>query len=187
MKLQPNNKFEIILNEAIELRKIRMKNLLSNLENQIDLNYESIEQKINSPFSFKMDSKFKFVIYRISINSKVVNEIVNEYNEFKNSTKEFKISSFNNETNFKEYKTLYVGSSKSLISRINQHLGNGSKKVYSLHLKKWIKNVDLVNIELLFLEEKYKDVVNEIENGIWDLVKPVFGKKGVNLNQSSGI
>jgi hypothetical protein len=81
---------------------------------------------------------------------------------------------------------LYVGSSKAsnLNTRMRNHFGVGSKSVYSLHLKHWIKEdfqnnirVDLFQIDSP--ENRYQNInlLELIEQGFWDELKPMFGKR----------
>lgn len=73
---------------------------------------------------------------------------------------------------------LYVGSSSSgLKQRINQHIGNGHKATYALHLNHWLVG----NYKITVSEY---DVANEvlqiIEDGLSYELKPAFGKMGGN-------
>jgi hypothetical protein len=77
-------------------------------------------------------------------------------------------------------KNLYVGSSEKIIQRIKEHLGYGSPKTYSLQLAHWANGLDL---ELDFVYAKYdrqvpSEVVQAIEDMLWDRLTPMFGRKG---------
>ncbi len=90
------------------------------------------------------------------------------------------ISRFNNtNSNF-----LYVGSSTTkFLDRIKNHFGTRGNRVYSLHLCKWDENLTY-NLTLRTYEivsendEKPKRILVElIEQQIWDVLKPIFGKR----------
>jgi len=75
---------------------------------------------------------------------------------------------------------LYVGSSKKITQRIKEHLGYGSAKTYSLQLAHWVNNLYL---ELDFVYAKYdqhvpSEVMQAIEDTMWDRLAPMFGRKG---------
>jgi hypothetical protein len=75
---------------------------------------------------------------------------------------------------------LYVGSSSSTIQRCKDHLGYCSPTTYSLQLAHWTSNL---NLELDFVYAKYDgnidpDVIQVIEDTLWDNLKPMFGRKG---------
>lgn len=75
---------------------------------------------------------------------------------------------------------LYVGSSFNIFQRFKEHLGYGSKKTYSLQLAHWASNL---NLELDFIYAKYPedivhDVIQVIEDTLWDILSPMFGRRG---------
>lgn len=73
---------------------------------------------------------------------------------------------------------LYVGSSKSVVTRLNQHLGFGNAKTYALHLNKWTDNLK-ITIELYQYPSDTPDqVIQAIEDHLWDKLSPLFGRKG---------
>nr|WP_199000915.1 hypothetical protein [Flavobacterium sp. ASV13] len=89
-------------------------------------------------------------------------------------------NSANNNSNF-----LYVGSSIGDFSgRLKNHLGiRKSVRTYSLHLSKWDTNLDY-NIRVVTYQVKDKNknpvsnnIVELIEQQIWDKLKPLFGKR----------
>jgi hypothetical protein len=81
--------------------------------------------------------------------------------------------------------TLYVGRSKTLRARLRQHLGSNAKCVYSLHLQRWAKPVR-ARLSIAILPFKFDAelslmhdlLVQSIEEGIWESLKPAFGRKG---------
>ncbi len=75
-------------------------------------------------------------------------------------------------------KVMYVGSSTTNIkSRIKQHLGDGNKGTYALHLKHWFDGDYKITIKEF---DKTRDVLQIIEDDISDRLSPAFGKKGGN-------
>lgn len=75
--------------------------------------------------------------------------------------------------------TLYVGRSKNLKSRLRQHLGAESLKPYALHMELWATCNDLeVTIDYMHFEGRDNLLVQAIEDGLWESLRPVFGRKG---------
>ena len=75
-------------------------------------------------------------------------------------------------------KIMYVGSSTTGVkSRIKQHLGEGNKGTYALHLKHWFDG----DYKITIMEfDKARDVLQIIEDDISERLAPAFGKKGGN-------
>jgi hypothetical protein len=97
---------------------------------------------------------------------------------------------FDDLTNFKKSKErscpalnapsqiMYVGSSTTgLSNRIKQHIGDGSKRTFALHLKHWYKGKYTIKIKKYNVS---RDVIQIIEDDLSDKLKPAFGKKGGN-------
>ena len=125
-------------------------------------------------------------MYIIKTNFLDRKEILKQFNQFKEKSKEtYKLSSVNDLVDFKG--VLYVGSSASIDSRLNQHLGHNGKLVYSLQLNQWFKKVTDVEIEIIPIDNIYYDILYPLENALWDFHKPLFGKKGTNVNSSKYI
>ena len=75
-------------------------------------------------------------------------------------------------------KVMYVGSSTTgLKNRIYQHIGDGPKGTYALHLRHWFKGQYQVSIKV-YMESA--DVLQIIEDDLSDQLKPAFGKSGGN-------
>lgn len=76
--------------------------------------------------------------------------------------------------------TLYVGSSRSLTSRIKQHLGFGWKGTYAVQMSHWLPEIPgSLHIEVCrFREGTDVAVVQAIEDGLWSFAKPMFGRQG---------
>ncbi|VBB17011.1 hypothetical protein [Burkholderia stabilis] len=80
--------------------------------------------------------------------------------------------------------TLYVGSSRSFASRLQQHFGFGPEGTYSLHLKRWVPETlcrtPLVLEYWTVLDGKQTRpiVLQALEDYLWDHSQPVFGRRG---------
>lgn len=73
---------------------------------------------------------------------------------------------------------LYVGSSTTNVKgRIKQHIEEGPKKTYALHMKHWFKGKYKINI-LVYNEPI--EIIQIIEDNISNNLKPAFGKMGGN-------
>lgn len=77
-------------------------------------------------------------------------------------------------------RTLYVGSSRSLASRMKQHLGFSYPGIYSLQMSSWCAGLlGGFNIEILRLgADCASDVAQAIEDHLWSLSRPAFGRRG---------
>ncbi len=75
---------------------------------------------------------------------------------------------------------LYVGSSKSITQRFKEHLGYGYKGTYAMHLAHWYKNLDseIIFYCMAFPSSTEGDVVQALEDGLWESLKPLLGRKG---------
>ncbi|MDD2582004.1 MAG: GIY-YIG nuclease family protein [Desulfuromonadaceae bacterium] len=77
-------------------------------------------------------------------------------------------------------KVLYVGSSSDIGKRIREHLGYGAKATYALQLAHWCRNL---NMSLEFVLADYStttgaDLLQTLEDTLWDNLHPMFGRKG---------
>lgn len=77
-------------------------------------------------------------------------------------------------------KCFYVGGSQSIARRISEHLGYGAKKTYALQLIHWARPLSL---ELEFVCAKYPEntpteVMQALEDTLWETKAPMFGRKG---------
>ncbi|OZA80416.1 MAG: hypothetical protein B7X64_06105 [Halothiobacillus sp. 39-53-45] len=75
-------------------------------------------------------------------------------------------------------KVMYVGSSTTGVKkRIEQHIGQGHKSTYALHLDKWFTGRYKITIRQYDVSDK---VLQIIEDDLSDKLKPAFGKQGGN-------
>jgi hypothetical protein len=75
---------------------------------------------------------------------------------------------------------LYVGRSDVLHTRVWQHLGYGHEKTYALQLSHWAHSLHL-HLELRCAQyplDTEDDVLQAIEDQLWDEKKPMFGRRG---------
>lgn len=122
----------------------------------------------------KMKGRYIYVIESVGDNS-LIKHIYETFSSFNNSEEgnELKISKFNENTS----NTIYVGTSKALKTRLNQHFGYANKTTYSLHLIRWFpKNIDLT-LGIYKVSTDNKLGIELIEQTIWDMKKPQFGKR----------
>jgi hypothetical protein len=166
----------------------------SNLEHfqTVSFNSNEFRNKKTLNNALKRVEKNKYpLIYIISIpNKKSKNKIITSFEKFKKAN-DLKIKNVN-KVNLSRYNsqyinsdTIYVGSSTTnFITRIKNHLGVLGIRVYSLHLSKWDENLNYeISIEIYEVRTENEDeilerfVVEVIEQQIWQLLKPVFGKK----------
>ena len=76
---------------------------------------------------------------------------------------------------------LYVGGSRTgIIPRIKQHFGFANKQIYAMQLARWCKNTNLeIKLSILSFPKTINvDIFQIIEDGLWEINKPLFGKKG---------
>lgn len=101
----------------------------------------------------------------------------------KNSNLKLPLYNESNEQKFKEMKVLYVGSSKSLNTRLNQHFTNAAaKSTYALHVSEWHENLKC-KVFVFDLTEETKDSDYKlllIEDTLSSIYKPLLGKRGPN-------
>lgn len=144
------------------------------------------------PFnSYSIDEKFKFPlnvtnhVYVIKTKHNNPEKLVRLFSNFKTKNKKTHKLSLVNAAPETFNGILYVGSSGSLNTRMNQHLGLTGKTVYSLQLREWGRNeISTVDIQVIPIPEKYNEILQYIENALWDFYQPLFGKKGANVNSS---
>lgn len=76
-------------------------------------------------------------------------------------------------------KSLYVGSSNSLQKRFKEHCGLSSKTTYAIKFRDWLTD-DNIEIEFHYfqLDKADQNILQNIEDGLWKTMNPVFGKFG---------
>jgi len=73
---------------------------------------------------------------------------------------------------------MYVGSSTTGVKkRVGQHIGQGHKGTYALHLSHWFKGTYKITVKEYDVTD---EVLQIIEDDLSDSLKPAFGKQGGN-------
>jgi len=129
-------------------------------------------------------SVYLFELVEITTNKQMIGK---RYNDEKLNNKERNFSRINkgHETS----QTLYVGSSSSsLLVRFRNHIGigarkdtlcKGSPKTWSLHLRHWATNLNIdLRFKYIFLNSFTDAQLHTFEDILWEIEKPMFGKKG---------
>ena len=75
---------------------------------------------------------------------------------------------------------LYVGSSKEITKRFKEHLGYSYKGTYAMQLAYWCDDLDLdiVFSCMRFSKKTRVDVIQAFEDGLWDHLNPMLGRRG---------
>jgi hypothetical protein len=93
-------------------------------------------------------------------------------------TEEIAYSMFN-EKNESIDSFLYVGSSSDMFKRFKEHCGIVSKGTYALRFNNWLENDIDIEFQCYYLvDSEEQAVLQNIEDGLWKLKKPLFGKLG---------
>ncbi|MFD2679043.1 hypothetical protein [Camelimonas lactis] len=80
---------------------------------------------------------------------------------------------------FGDNKALYVGRSSNLLGRIKQHIIGGPKATYAMHMSTWAYDLEgLVQIHAAAYPDAEDDVLQALEDALWDELTPLFGKRG---------
>lgn len=125
------------------------------------------------------------LIYTVSFEEPQSSEDIQGFFTKYKAKKKHAMSKVNGQRDLKK-KVLYVGSSKgsNLKTRMCNHFGVGSKGVYSMHLIHWLpKNVNSgIKVQLYKIAAPEHSTANInlteiIEQGFWDELKPMFGKR----------
>lgn len=76
-------------------------------------------------------------------------------------------------------KALYVGRSYKPRERFKQHIFESTSKTFAIHFESWASNIPLhVNLYVYQFRELGDLTVQVIEDGLWDHLNPLFGKRG---------
>lgn len=116
-------------------------------------------------------------IYRLTVNDlSGADRIQSEFRKYR-STQATKLPRLNNVT---DSTTIYVGSSRSLENRMEQHLVTAPKATYALKLREWCPDADFsISVEAVrLLYEKIHIQLQDIEDALWRKDRPMFGKVG---------
>lgn len=145
-----------------------------------DISLDSVNNLTNEIKNWEKNNDGSLYIYKILVNNKAdVNCIYEEYLKSKGiNTDRLAYARVNKE--HRGNPILYVGSSKSVGQRLKGHLGFGYKRTFSLQMSSWSKGLaGGINIEILrFNSETSQSVIQVIEDGLWSVFKPMFGRQG---------
>ena len=73
-------------------------------------------------------------------------------------------------------RVMYVGSSSTDVkNRLAQHIGDGPKSTYALHLKHWFKGSYKITVTQYDVPH---EVLQILEDDLADRLEPAFGKRG---------
>lgn len=183
------------MNELIKRAKQSLSEELKNLDQVITMDWLNFEIESSD---FRTDENIKDVckligkhstpvIYRISVSSEdIQKQLISNYLNFhlSNQKNQRGINRFNTaKFNGGDSLTLYVGSSSKFKSRFELHLGKGSIRTFALKINKWDNSlsyklkVEVFKVELLNGSPISQSTLEVIEQEVWEIHKPVFGKK----------
>ncbi|HCG7354113.1 hypothetical protein CGJ95_22250 [Vibrio parahaemolyticus] len=125
------------------------------------------------------DTDFLYVFEVLNSNDIIQTEIVNslkgarEDQHVKEAKKDYcRINHANSQY-------LYVGRSKKLRSRLNQHLGAESGGLFAMHMSRWaIKTNVKIKVSYYQIDNEDDLLIQALEDGLWDELQPMFGRKG---------
>lgn len=146
----------------------------------ISIKKNDINEELN-----KKIKKLSANIYMLSVFGKNHNEIISKFRDNKKENAHYPREN----TITQGSMCLYVGSSKSVITRLRQHFSSSStqaksgiKQTYALYLDDWYWHDCNIQLTLISCSIQNKDIdwgiIQFIENKLWDNMKPLFGKKG---------
>ena len=130
------------------------------------------EFELFQPIELSKLNEIKKAIYVIEEIEGNPKETFDKFSHFK-QTSERKSAKLNSPS-----KIIYVGSSTTGVrKRIQQHIGDGHKSTYSMHLSHWFNGRYKITIKEYDVP---KEVLQIIEDDLSDFLKPAFGKQGGN-------
>jgi hypothetical protein len=134
------------------------------------------------------------VLYIITVDN-IPDEVIvkSKYSEGRNrgwALPQYNNNKIHENGKFLNQKCLYVGSSKNDINtRLKQHIGiTEGKTTSALHLSRWWNDAKIhIYLYKYFESDNTKDfdALQIIEDTVWDICKPYFGKKGPRARKFS--
>jgi hypothetical protein len=165
-----------IIDSTIYNRKQIMEQSQKHLYSMIDKGaWHTLEYEI--PFAGSIELPNNYAIYVIESDRKS-SDVADLFKEKKTIGSNHYSRNNRNESN-----VLYVGSSQHLKQRIQQHIGvstidsNKNRTTYALWLNDWFTGRVKVHY-FIFSEKLDQSVLQTIEDVIWEINKPQFGKQG---------
>lgn len=167
--------------DKVSIRKLNA-SICIDLNNLSELSKSDFEKEFKNNVSKLIENES--VIYSIELidaDKKSTELIYSNFNKEK-VKKEFSLSKINETPN----SCFYVGSSKgkTILKRIREHIGFGSKSTYALHLNKWCPTIDKkLTISFVLVDQKDCNqnlkfsLLELVEQNLWDKKQPMFGKR----------
>lgn len=178
----------------IQSRRLLSYSYMERVKKPLILNSSEIELQKYEVLRARIRDYFKGydknIIYVITFgNNQEARKVQEWFRSKKGLSKEYAMSKIND---IQESTTnvLYVGSSlgKTLISRMYGHFGVGCKTTYSMHMAWWLPEDLDVEVEVHLYSFSCKQHIPEsinlleiMEQGVWDGLKPIFGKRSGRL------
>ncbi|MGA1806242.1 hypothetical protein VHN57_15185 [Sphingobium sp. WW5] len=144
------------------------------IQDALALGKIELERSLQSRFP----SEKRPAVYKIAIRGE---EPHRTYKAFEKGRETPRIRAFARfPASFVPSETLYVGSSRSLVKRLLEHMGHGAEKTYALHMRHWATDIDgELSISATFLPyEISKDVLCAVEDALARNARPMFGRRG---------
>jgi len=120
-------------------------------------------------------------------------QVKDTFQNLKDKSKTYHVSKINEEVFWKPVNDefiIYVGSKEHNIKkRMKEHLGlNNNRSTYSLFLKDWWPTNTVITVKIWSMEKLLKhddkyEMLQILEDLIWEEYKPIFGKKGATFNK----
>lgn len=125
--------------------------------------------------SVSMPKNYPYIYFLKVTDNPDLRQIEQTFSTTKNEENSISFPRLNRQSSF-----FYVGSGNNIFQRFKEHLGYGSRKTYSLQLAHWAHNL---NLQLDFVYARYQhdichDVIQTLEDQLWDELLPMFGRKG---------
>lgn len=139
-----------------------------------NLEKDAIKTWLHDAFEAK---KPLYSIYRISVDSiDAASVLVDAFDAEKLST----TFALPRKNKVPVSRTVYVGSSRSIASRLCQHLVHGPQRTYALHLAEWCPaGLHQLKVEVQApIGEMPAELVQTAEDALWDRYQPMFGRRG---------
>ncbi|GHV48420.1 hypothetical protein FACS1894181_04080 [Bacteroidia bacterium] len=176
VNVQKHNLVEQAKNKQIEDLERTIQKLMKASINSKWYSLSFSKSGISDKLGDELANKGKYLYYFTADKSEGIEDA---FLKAKESDKDTKYARFNGNTS--EY--LYVGCSNHLRKRFQEHCGKVHKATYAIRFADWLPD----NIQITFSYMKIKDdpiVLQNIEEGLWKLMTPVFGKRGANPKET---
>lgn len=116
-------------------------------------------------------------IYRLTVNDQAAADMLRLAFEQFRPPAGLKLTRNNNVV---DSRTVYVGSSRDIGSRLHQHLHTSADGTYALKLHLWCPDAEnRINVEVTPVRgEPEASLVQDVEDALWARSRPMFGKFG---------